>query len=249
LKDPPLKPLAEEHVKYIFPLTSCWPPCPFTRPTDQHHRVLWTQGFSAVTRLLCSSLSFALNFSCSSALPAYFPSNTLTFPLPSCTQSPPSTTTASKTQTPTPRSSAAPPPWGGQPLEHTSSARIPATVPASLPPASAAKASSSHATSYQGVFFSLPPPLHATLCLQPHLPPVLGTCTCDGTVYRITDHGIIGWKRPLTPSRPTIHPTPPCLLNHVLQCHIHTVFEPLQGWGLPHCPGQPGPTPDHSFSE
>jgi len=26
-------------------------------------------------------------------------------------------------------------------------------------------------------------------------------------------------------------------------------FEPLQGWGLPHCPGQPGPMPDHSFSE
>jgi len=24
-------------------------------------------------------------------------------------------------------------------------------------------------------------------------------------------------------------------------------FEPLQGRGLPHCPGQPGPTPDHSF--
>jgi len=27
------------------------------------------------------------------------------------------------------------------------------------------------------------------------------------------------------------------------------VFEPLQGLGLPHCPGQPGPRPDHSFSE
>jgi len=26
------------------------------------------------------------------------------------------------------------------------------------------------------------------------------------------------------------------------------VFEPLQGWGLPHCPGQPGPVPDRSFS-
>jgi len=24
-------------------------------------------------------------------------------------------------------------------------------------------------------------------------------------------------------------------------------FEPLQGWGLHRCPGQPGPTPDHSF--
>jgi len=27
------------------------------------------------------------------------------------------------------------------------------------------------------------------------------------------------------------------------------VFEPLQGWGLPHCPGQPVPVPDHCFSE
>ena len=26
-------------------------------------------------------------------------------------------------------------------------------------------------------------------------------------------------------------------------------IEPLQGWGLPHLPGQPGPVPDHSFSE
>ena len=40
---------------------------------------------------------------------------------------------------------------------------------------------------------------------------------------------------------------PPCLLNHVLKCHSYTVFEPLQGWGLHHCPGQPGPRPDHSF--
>ena len=27
------------------------------------------------------------------------------------------------------------------------------------------------------------------------------------------------------------------------------VFEPLQGWGLPHCPGQPVPRPDYSFSK
>jgi len=26
-------------------------------------------------------------------------------------------------------------------------------------------------------------------------------------------------------------------------------FEPLQGWELHHCPGQPGPMPDHSFKE
>jgi len=58
-----------------------------------------------------------------------------------------------------------------------------------------------------------------------------------------------GWERPLRSSSPTANPTPPGLLNHVPKGHIHTVFEPLQGWGLPHCPGQPGPTPDHSFSE
>ena len=58
-----------------------------------------------------------------------------------------------------------------------------------------------------------------------------------------------GWKGPLrSPSR-TINPTPPCLLNHVPKCHIHTVFEPLQGWGLHHCPWQPGPVSDKSFSE
>jgi len=55
---------------------------------------------------------------------------------------------------------------------------------------------------------------------------------------------IIGWKRPLRPSSPTITPTPPRLLNHVPKGHIHTFSEPLQGWGLPHCPGQPGPVPE-----
>jgi len=30
--------------------------------------------------------------------------------------------------------------------------------------------------------------------------------------------------------------------------HLHG-FEPLQGWGLHHCPGQPGPRPDHSCSK
>jgi len=32
-------------------------------------------------------------------------------------------------------------------------------------------------------------------------------------------------------------------------CPEVPVFEPLQGWGLHHCPGQPGPRPDHSFSK
>jgi len=49
--------------------------------------------------------------------------------------------------------------------------------------------------------------------------------------------------------RQTINPSLPRLLNHIPKCHIHKFFEPLQGWGLHHCPGQPGPRPDHSFSE
>ena len=60
----------------------------------------------------------------------------------------------------------------------------------------------------------------------------------------------LAWGRPLGSSRPTGNPTlprPP--LNPVPKCHSHTVSEPLQGWGLPHCPGQPGPTPDHSLSK
>jgi len=48
---------------------------------------------------------------------------------------------------------------------------------------------------------------------------------------------------------PTDNPSPPCLLNHVPKCHIYVVFEALQGWGLHHLPGQPGPVPDHSFSK
>ena len=39
-----------------------------------------------------------------------------------------------------------------------------------------------------------------------------------------------GWKRPLISSRPTVNPSPPCLLNHVLKCHIYMVFEHPQGW-------------------
>jgi len=47
------------------------------------------------------------------------------------------------------------------------------------------------------------------------------------------NHRIIGWKRPLRSSSPTIDPTPPCLLNHTLKCHIYTFFEHLQGWWSP----------------
>ena len=46
----------------------------------------------------------------------------------------------------------------------------------------------------------------------------------------LLNHRIIGWKRPLRSSSPTIHPAPPCLLNHVLKCHIYTFLEHLQGW-------------------
>ena len=60
------------------------------------------------------------------------------------------------------------------------------------------------------------------------------------------NHRIIGWKRPLSP---TITPTPPCLLNHVLKCHIYTFFEHLQGWWLRRFPGQPVPMPDQDSNE
>ena len=63
------------------------------------------------------------------------------------------------------------------------------------------------------------------------------------------NHRITGWKRPPRSSSPTVTPAPPCLLNHVLKCHIYTFFEHLQRWGLHHLPGQPGPVPDHSFCE
>jgi len=35
--------------------------------------------------------------------------------------------------------------------------------------------------------------------------------------------------------------------NHVLQCHISMVPQHLQGWGLPHLPGQPVLMPERSF--
>jgi len=39
-------------------------------------------------------------------------------------------------------------------------------------------------------------------------------------------HRIMGWKRPLRSSSPTIHPTPPCLLNHIPKCHGYTFWTP-----------------------
>ena len=63
------------------------------------------------------------------------------------------------------------------------------------------------------------------------------------------NHRIIGWKRPLRSSSPTITPKPPCLLNHILKCHFYTFFKHLQGWELHHFPAQPVLMPDHSFSK
>jgi len=62
------------------------------------------------------------------------------------------------------------------------------------------------------------------------------------------NHRTIGWKRPLRSSSETIHPAPPCLLIHILKCHIYTYFEHPQGWGLSHLPGQPVPMSDHLVS-
>jgi len=62
------------------------------------------------------------------------------------------------------------------------------------------------------------------------------------------DH--LGWKRPLGSLRPNVNPalpSPP--LNHGPKRHVYTSFQYPEGWGLPHCPGQPGPTPDHSLSK
>ena len=58
------------------------------------------------------------------------------------------------------------------------------------------------------------------------------TCCCrklrldhaSARLHESSNHRIIGWKRPLRSSCPTIHPTPPCLTNHILKCHIHIFF-------------------------
>ena len=61
--------------------------------------------------------------------------------------------------------------------------------------------------------------------------------------FEVMTYRIVGGKRPLR-SSPTIRPTPPCLLNHILKCHIYTVFKHLQGWWRNHLPGQPIPMSD-----
>ncbi|KAK4828376.1 hypothetical protein QYF61_026114 [Mycteria americana] len=68
---------------------------------------------------------------------------------------------------------------------------------------------------------------------------------------RITEsQNLIGWKRPLRSSSPTINltlPRPP--LHHVPKHLIQTSFKYLQGWRLNHFPGQPVPMLDNPFSE
>lgn len=57
-----------------------------------------------------------------------------------------------------------------------------------------------------------------------------------------------GWKRPLKLS-PAVSLTPPWPLDHILKCHVPTVFYHLQEWWL-HFPGQAVPISDSSdYSE
>ena len=72
---------------------------------------------------------------------------------------------------------------------------------------------------------------------------------CKSDLLKIFFHRIIGWKRPLRSSSPTIHPKTPCLPNHILKCHIYTFFKRLQGWWLGHLPGRPVPISDHFYSK
>jgi len=92
-----------------------------------------------------------------------------------------------------------------------------------------------------------PPPSPAGTRSPTALPPAAAVLRSWHLCWRW--QRIIGWRRPVRSPSPAVTPTPPCLLNHVPKCHTHTFSEPLQGWGLPHCPGQPVPTPDHSFGK
>ena len=71
---------------------------------------------------------------------------------------------------------------------------------------------------------------------------------CIFIIIESQNHRLLGWKRRLRSSSPTIHPTPPCLLKHIPKCHTYMFFEYLQGWWLNHLPGQPVPMPEHPFS-
>jgi len=38
------------------------------------------------------------------------------------------------------------------------------------------------------------------------------------------NHRIVGWKRPLRSSSPTVNPTPPCLLHHIPKDYLNSVI-------------------------
>ncbi|KAK4812905.1 LOW QUALITY PROTEIN: hypothetical protein QYF61_027299 [Mycteria americana] len=61
----------------------------------------------------------------------------------------------------------------------------------------------------------------------------------DGQVLTSSFLQVMLWKVAL--------PSPP--LHHVPEHHIYTSFKYLQGWGLNHFPGQPGPMLDNPFGE
>ena len=67
--------------------------------------------------------------------------------------------------------------------------------------------------------------------------------------YPQQNHRIIGWKRPLRSSSPTIRPTTLCLLNHIPKCHTYMFFKHFQSWRLHHLPGQRIPMSDHSVNK
>lgn len=200
LKDLPHKPPADERDIRFLPVTSCCPPRPhpFTRPMDQHYRVLWTEGFSAKTRLLCSSRAFELNLSCSSALSAYSSSDTLhalTFLLPSCSQPLSSTNAASKTHTPTTLLQPHFCTSGRAAPEHPSSEENTSDGP-SLSPSSKCNQSSfsSFHILLRCIFQPFPTtPRHPTSASP--LPPALGAC--GGTVgFFVPQTAGPLWRRP-----------------------------------------------------
>jgi len=65
--------------------------------------------------------------------------------------------------------------------------------------------------------------------------------------HRITES--LRFKKISEIIQPAISSPPPCLLNHVPQCHISTFLKNLQGQWLHHLPGQPMPMVHYSFWE
>jgi len=75
--------------------------------------------------------------------------------------------------------------------------------------------------------YTQPIPLHTLLTTF-----MLGNANGNTTPVTLESQNHEGWKRPLRSWSPTVNPTPPCLLNDVLKCHIYMFFEYLQGWWL-----------------